>query len=128
MIESEIRAKLNGAMRDALRKEKVPFVDLSTQSREGAIVVTVVTGLDSQEKVNKIFGEVQKRGFKGTDVRCEFKTPEDLAAEKATTLRAVLEILTGPEPYTLATIAERTGEASWVIDKCLRDLSLKGVV
>jgi hypothetical protein len=129
MIESgETRAKLNGAMRDALRKEKVPFIEVSTESREGSvIVVTIVTAPDCQEKADRIFGDVAKR-FKGTAIKREFKTPEELAQEKAATLRTILQALTSGEPYTLATIAERANEPAWVIDACLRALSAKGVV
>jgi hypothetical protein len=129
MVDSvETRAKLNGAMRDALRKDKVPFVEVSTQSLpDGAIVVTVVTGADSQSTVDRIFGEVAKR-FKGIEIRRAFKTPEDLAQEKAATLRTILQALTGTEPYTVATIAEAAHEPSWVIENYLRDLALKGVV
>lgn len=129
MIDSgETRAKLNGAMRDALRKEKVPFVEVTTQALPGdVIVVTVVTGADSQVAADRIFGEVAKR-FKGAALRREFKTPEELAREKAATLRLVLQALTGTEPYTLASIAERAQEPPWVIEACLRALAAKGVV
>lgn len=129
MIESgETRAKLNGAMRDALRKEKVPFIEVSTEAREdNVIVVTIVTGADCQEKADRIFADVAKR-FKGTTIHREFKTPEQLSQEKAATLRIILHALTSGEPYTLATIAERANEPSWVIDAVLRALSAKGVV
>lgn len=127
MIDAETRAKLNGAMRDALKKDKVPFAEVTTQTQGDVIVLTVVTGLESQSAADRIFGEVAKR-FKGTTIRREFKTPEDLAKEKAATLRLILETLTGTEPYTAATIAEKAGEPTWVIDACLRALSAKGVV
>src|SRR5689334_20818817 len=129
MIDSgETRAKLNGAMRDALRKEKVPFVEVTTRALPGdVIVVTVVTGAESQDTADRIFGEVAKR-FKGTAIRREFKSPEQLAQEKAATLRTILQALTGTEPYTVASIAERTHEPSWVIEACLRALSAKGIV
>lgn len=129
MIDSgEMRAKLNGAMRDALRKEKVAFIEVTTQSvADNVIVVTVVLPLESQEKAKKIFGEVAKRN-KSAELRCEFKTPEQLAQEKAATLRIILEMLTGAEPFTVAGIAERTHEQSWVIVTCLRALAAKGIL
>ncbi len=129
MIDSgEIRAKLNGATRDALRKDKIAFIEVTTELREGDVVVlTIVTGPDSQAAASRTFGEVAKR-FKGTEIRCEFKTPEELAKEKAATLQIILEILTGAAPYTLKSIAERTREPSWVVEACLRALSAKGVV
>lgn len=124
----ETRAKLNGAMRDALRKEKVPFVEVTTQTLPGdVIVVTVVTAADSRDAADRVFGEVAKR-FRGTTIRCEFKTPEQLAREKAATLRTILQALTGSAPYTVETIAERANEPAWVIAACLRALSDKGIV
>jgi len=124
----ETKAKLNGAMRDALRKEKVPFIEVTTEVQAAdVIVLTVVTGAESRDIADRIFGEVAKR-FKGTTIRREFKTPEQLAQEKAATLRTILQALTAPEPYTLASIAERAHEPTWVIDACLRALSAKGVV
>ncbi len=124
----EIRAGLNGAMRDVLRKEKVPFIEVTTQVLAGdVIVVTIVTGAESRDKVNKLFADVAKR-FKGTEVRHEFKTPEELAREKAATLRTILQMLTGTEPFTVASVAERTHEASWVIVACLRALAAKGIL
>jgi hypothetical protein len=128
MIDGETRAKLNGAMRDALRKEKIPFVEVTTEALPGdVIVLTVVTAVESQDKADRLFGEVAKR-FKGTTIRREFKTPEQLAKEKAATLRLILQALTGPEPFALASIAEAAREPSWVIETCLRALSAKGVV
>jgi len=129
MIESgETRAKLNGALRDALRKEKLSFIEVSTESRAGnIIVVTIVTEADCQEKAERIFGDVAKR-FKGIAIQCEFKTPEQLAQEKAATLRTILQALTSGEPYTLETIAKQASEPSWIINACLRALSAKGVV
>ncbi len=129
MFESgEIRAKLNGATRDALRKEKIAFIEVTTELREGDVVVlTIVTGPESQDAASRAFGEVAKR-FKGTEIRCQFKTPEELAREKAATLQIILEVLTGTEPYTAKTIAERTHEPAWVIEACLRALAAKGVV
>ena len=128
MDMGETKAKLNGAMRDALRKDKVPFVEVSTELLAGdVIVVTIVTGVDSQPAVNRIFAEVAKR-FKGTQIRAEFKTPEELAAEKAATLRIILRALTGGEPYTVETIAEQAREPAWVIAACLRALAAQGIV
>jgi hypothetical protein len=129
MIDSgETRAKLNGAMRDALRKEKVPFVEVTTEALPGnVIVLTIVTGAESQNTADRLFGEVAKR-FKGTEIRREFKTPEELAQEKAATLRMILQALTGTEPFTVANIAEQAGEPSWVIETCLRALAAKGIV
>ena len=129
MIDSgETRARINGAMRDALRKEKVPFVEVSTEELPGNVIaVTIVTEAESQETVDRIFGEVAKR-FKGTSIRRELKTPVELAKEKAATLRMILQALTGTEPYTLASIAERAREPSWVIEACLRALAAKGIV
>ena len=116
MIDSgEIRAKLNGAMRDALRKEKVPFIEVTTEALAGdVIVVTIVVASESQDLANRIFGEVAKRS-RDVEIRREFKTPEELAQEKAATLRIVLQALTGTEHYTVASIAERTHEPAWVI-------------
>ena len=129
MIDNgETRAKLNGAMRDALRKEKVPFVEVATAALPGdVIVLTVVTAAESQDAADRVFAEVAKR-FKGTAIRREFKTPEQLAKEKAATLRMVLQALTGTEPFTVASIAERAHEPPWVIEACLRALSAKGIV
>jgi len=128
MIDGEMRARINGAMRDSLRKEKVPFVEVTTEVQPGdVVVVTIVTGAESQATVDRLFGEVAKR-FKNMTLRRVFKTPEELAKEKAATLRTILQALTGTEPYTLATIAERAGEPPWVIETCLRALSTKGVV
>ena len=128
MISGETRAKLNGAMRDALKKEKIPFVEVMTVVLPGDVVVlTVVTAAESQGTADRIFGEVAKR-FKGTTIRCEFKTPEQLAQEKAVTLRLVLRALTSPEPFTLAAVAEEAREPPWVIETCLRALSAKGVI
>jgi hypothetical protein len=129
MIDStETRAKLNGAIRDALRKEKIPVVEVTTEVLPGdVIVVTVVTGAENQTTADRIFGEVARR-FKGTTIRREFKTPEELAREKAATLRMILQALTGTEPYTVASIAEQAHEPSWVIEACLRALAAKGVV
>jgi len=128
MVSGETRAKLNGAMRDALRKGKVPFVEVTTEALPGdVIVLTVVTGAESQDTADRVFGEVVKR-FKGTEIRREFKTPEELAREKAKTLRTILQALTGTEPYTVASIAKDANEPSWVIDACLRALSAKGIV
>jgi len=129
MVDSgEIRAGLNGAMRDALRKEKVPFIEVTTQVVAGdVIVVTIVTAAESREKASRIFTDVTKR-FKTVELRSEFKTPEELAKEKAATLRLILQILTGSEPYTLESIAERAHEPSWVIKACLRALAAKGIL
>lgn len=129
MIESgETRARVNGAMRDALKKGKVPFIEVSTEIREGdLVVVTVFTGPDSQDAAKRVFADVAKR-FKAIEIRCEFKTPEELAKEKAATLRTILQALTGTEPYTVESIAETAREPSWVIAACLRALSAKGVV
>jgi hypothetical protein len=124
----ETRAKLNGAMRDALRKEKVPFVEVTTEALPGdVIVLTIVTGAESQDAADRAFAEVAKR-FKGSAIRREFKTPEELAQEKAATLRMILQALTGTEPYTLTSIAEHAREPSWVIETCLRALAAKGIV
>jgi hypothetical protein len=124
----ETRAKLNGAMRDALRKEKIPFVELSTEEVPGdVIVLTIVTAVESQAAADRAFGEVAKR-FKGTTIRREFQTPEELAAEKAATMKIILQALTGSEPFTVASIAERAHEWSWAIEACLRALAAKGIV
>lgn len=129
MIDSgETRAKLNGAMRDALRKEKIPFVEVTTEALPGnVIVLTLVIGAADQDKADRVFGEVAKR-FKGTEIRREFKTPEELAKEKAATLRLILQALTGTEPYTVASIAAHAREPSWMIETCLKALAAKGVV
>lgn len=128
VVDGETRAKLNGAVRDALKKGKVPFIEVNTQSLEaGVVIVTVVTGPENQDATNKLFAEVAKRQ-RGYEPRLVFKTPEELAKEKSATLRTILEILTGSEPYTLTTMAARTNEPTWVVDACLRALSLKGVV
>lgn len=124
----ETRARINGAMRDALRKDKVPFVEVTTEEQPGNVVVlTIVAGVESQETVDRIFGEVAKR-FKGTTIRRELKTPVELAKEKAATLRMILEAITGTEPYTVASIAERAHEPAWVIEACLRALAAKGIL
>jgi hypothetical protein len=128
MIDGETKARINGAMRDALRKEKVPFVEVTTEVLpDDVVVLTVVTGAESQEKADRLFGEVAKR-FKGTVIRRAFKTPEELAKEKAATLRLILQALTATEPFVMATVAEAAHEPSWVIEACLRALSAKGVV
>ncbi|MFA9263115.1 MAG: hypothetical protein ACEQSB_07300 [Undibacterium sp.] len=128
VVDGETRAKLNGAVRDALKKGKVPFIEVNTQSLEAnVVIVTVVTGPENQDATNKLFAEVAKRQ-RGYEARLVFKTPETLAKEKSATLRTILEILTGSEPYTLTTMAERTNEPTWVVDACLRALSQKGVV
>lgn len=128
MDSGEIKAKLNGAMRDALRKEKVAFIEVTTEALEGnVIVLTIVIASESQKTADRIFGDVVKR-FKGTEIRREFKTPEDLAREKAATLRMILQALTGPEPFTVESIAERSHEPAWVIVACLRALAAKGVL
>ena len=128
MTDSETRAKLNGAMRDALRKEKVPFVEVTTQALPGDVIaLTIVTAAESQGTADRILGEVAKR-FKGTTIRREFKTPEELAQEKAATLRLILRALTATEPFAMASVAEEAGEPSWVIETCLRALAAKGVV
>jgi hypothetical protein len=124
----ETRAKLNGAVRDALRKEKVPFVEVTTEAPPGDIIVlTIVTSTETQVAADRVFSEVAKR-FKGIGLRREFKTPEALAREKAATLRMILRALTGPEPYTVASIAEHASELPWVIEACLRALTAKGIV
>jgi hypothetical protein len=128
MDSGEIRAKLNGAMRDALRKDRVPFVEVTTEAQAGdVIVLTIVTGTESRAAADRVFGEVAKR-FKGTAIRREFKSPEELAREKAATLRMILQALTGTEPYSVASIAEVAREPSWVIEACLRALAAKGIV
>ncbi len=128
MVDSETRAKLNGAMRDALRKEKIPFVEVSTEVVPGNVIaLTIVTKAESQDAADRAFGDVAKR-FKGTEIRREFKTPEELAKEKAATMRIILRALTGTEPYTVASIAERAHEWSWAIEACLRALAAKGIV
>jgi hypothetical protein len=114
-------------MRDALRKEKVPFIEVSTQQLPDVIVLTIVTKAETQATADRLFGEVAKR-FKGTAIRREFKTPEELAKEKAATLRIILEVLTGSEPYTVASIAERANESTWAVVACLKALALKGIV
>jgi hypothetical protein len=128
MIDNELKAKLNGAMRDALRKDKIPFIEVTTEVLPGDIIVlTVVTGAENQATADRAYGEVAKR-FKGTNIRREFKTPEALAQEKAATLRIILQALTGPEPYTTKSIAEQANEPAWVIESCLRALAAKGIV
>jgi hypothetical protein len=124
----ETKAKLNGAMRDALRKEKVPFIEVSTEALAGGvIVVTIVTGAESQSTADRIFGEVAKR-FKSTEVRCQFRTPEELAQEKAATLRMILKAVTGTLDWTVGDLAERSREPVWVIAACLRALAAKGIL
>src|ERR1700709_452664 len=125
----ETRAKLNGAMRDALKKEKVPFIELSTAqaSAENVIVVTIVLEAEGREKATRIFAEVAKR-FKGIELRHELKTPEELAKEKAATLRTILQALTSAEPYTVESIATQAHEVPWVIVACLKALMIKGIL
>jgi hypothetical protein len=128
MDTGETKAKLNGAMRDALRKDKVPFVEVTTEALPGdVIVLTIVTGAETQDTAARLFDEVAKR-FKGTTIRRAFKTPEELAQEKAATLRIILQALTGTEPCTLASMAKDAREPSWVIETCLRALAAKGIV
>lgn len=124
----ETRARINGAMRDALRKDKIPFVEVTTAELPGnVIVLTIVAEAESQVMADRVFGEVAKR-FKGTSIRRELKTPVELAKEKAATLRMILQALTGTEPYTVASIAELAHEPSWVIEACLRALAAKGIL
>ena len=128
MIDGEARAKVNGAMRDALRKDKLAFIEVSTEAvADNVIVVTIVIAAESQAAADKIFGDVAKRN-KGLELRREFKTPEELAKEKAATLRMILQALTGTEPFTVASVAERSHEPSWVIVACLRALAIKGIL
>jgi hypothetical protein len=87
-------------MRDALKKDKVAFIEISTEIRDAnVIVVTIVTGPESQDAANKCFVEVAKR-FKTFEMRREFKTPEELAGEKAATLRTILAKYTNSSKRT----------------------------